>query len=323
MENAAADMDALTAFYREWDSADDFVRAHTSGSTGEPKPVRLLKADMLVSARATNGFFGLGPDSVLALPLSLDYIAGKMMAVRARMAGCSLLCLPVSNEVTLTGPVDLLAVVPSQVPSLLRERGGARYARNLLVGGAALPVTTERRLLDAGVRAFVGYGMTETCSHVALRRVGSDLYEAMPGIRFESDPRGCLAIVSENFSWRRLVTNDVVSFEGPRAFRWLGRADNVINSGGIKIHPELLEAEINSLVPGMAPFYVVGEPDYRWGECAVMVAERGATEPDLRVLKSLLADSRHCPKRVVYVDTLPRTPGGNKIRRLRPDELGR
>lgn len=321
METAGTGLEALSAFYREWDSPEAFVRAHTSGSTGEPKPVLLLKDDMRVSARATNRFFGLGPDSVVALPLSLDYIAGKMMAVRARLAGCRLLCMPVANEVMLTEAVDLLAVVPSQVPSLLCN-GSFRYVRNLLVGGAALPPGVERELLSAGVNAFVGYGMTETCSHVALRRIGSDVYKAMPGIRFETDGRGCLVILSDSFSWRRLVTNDAVELEGDVSFRWLGRADNVINSGGIKIHPERLEAEINALVPGLAPFYVVGEADATWGERAVVVMERGGLGLDLQWLKGMLRDPRQCPKRVVYVERLPRTPGGNKIQRLAPGDLG-
>lgn len=314
-------MEALNAFYREWDSPEAYVRAHTSGSTGEPKPVLLLKEDMRVSARATNSFFGLGPGCVMALPLSLDYIAGKMMAVRARLAECRMLCMPVSNEVMPPEPVDLLAVVPSQVSSLLRN-GSYRLVRNLLIGGAALPQTTERALLEAGVEAFVGYGMTETCSHVALRRIGSDVYTAMPGISFGTDRRGCLVIMSDKFSWRRLVTNDVVSLEEHGAFRWLGRADNVINSGGIKIHPERLEAEISGLLPGLAPFYVAGEADSTWGQCAVVVMERGGEPLDLCRLKDMLADPRHCPRRVVYVESLPRTPGGTKIRRLAPDGLG-
>lgn len=303
-------MATLNDFLRQWDSPEPFVEAHTSGSTGTPKLIRLLKSDMRVSARATNAFFGINSRSVLANPLSADYIAGKMMAVRAREAGCRLVELPVANEVRLTEPVDLLAVVPSQIPSLIAD-GTVRLARNILAGGAPLPAELAARLGD---NAFVGYGMTETCSHVALRRVHDTEYTAMSTVRFETDGRGCLVILSDEFSWGRLVTNDMVRLIGPRKFEWLGRADNVINSGGLKIHPERLEAEIRSLVPDAPDFYIVGVPDVRWGSVAVIVAEGPL---DLPAIKPRLCNPRTCPKEVIAVERLPRTSNG-KLRRLPP-----
>jgi len=311
-------MATVSDFLREWDSPLPYVEAHTSGSTGKPKLIRLPKADMLVSARATCRFFKLGPASVLGLPLSVDYIAGKMMAVRARVCGGRLLELPVSNSVAVPEPTDLLAVVPSQIPGLLAS-GTAGNVRRLLVGGAPLSDDSAAALTAAGVEAWLGYGMTETCSHVALRRVGegNGRFTAMPGITFSTDSRGCLEIHSDNFSWRRLVTNDCVELLSPDAFRWLGRADHVINSGGIKIHPELLEAEIRRTCPVLPPFYITGEPDPRWGQRPVIIAEG---DVPLDRIRSSVADRRTAPARAITVGSLPRTANG-KLLRLPPSHF--
>ena len=308
----------MTEFINEWRNDCPWIEAHTSGSTGKPKAIRLLKSDMLSSATATNAFFGIDRYSTLAIPLSADYIAGKMMAVRAEAAGCRLLEMPVSNDVRVECPIDLLAVVPSQIESLLGQPEAAGLVKNLLVGGAPLTDEPARRLVAAGFNAWLGYGMTETCSHVALRRVDSDeIFKAMEGIRFSTDSRDCLTIESERFSWGSLMTNDVVELLSPTSFRWLGRADNAINSGGLKLHSEQLEKEYRAAIGDLPPFYLAGEPDPKWGERLVMVAEN-PPEGLLERIKSLLPDRRKAPGRIVGVDTLPRTDNG-KIRRIVPD----
>ena len=311
-------MATVSDFLAEWRSPCPYVEAHTSGSTGTPKTIRLPKADMLVSARATCRFFGLGAGSVLALPLSVDYIAGKMMAVRAEVCGGRLLELPVSNDVAVPESVDLLAVVPSQIPGLLAS-GTAPLVRHLLVGGAPLPDAAANTLVRAGIDAWMGYGMTETCSHVALRRIGAggDIYTAMPGITFSTDGRGCLVVHSDDFSWHRLVTNDCVELLSPTTFRWLGRADHAINSGGLKIHPEMLEAEIRAAMPGLPPFYISAEPDARWGEHPVIIAEG---DIPLDSVRAALHDPRTAPVRLVRIRHLPLTATG-KLLRLPPDQL--
>ncbi len=206
-------MATLSEFLAEWHSPDQYVQAHTSGSTGTPKPIRLLKADMQLSARATNSFFSIGEHSVLASPLSFGYIAGKMMAVRAIEAHCALVPLPVSNRIELpdTLPhVDLLPIVPSQIESLLAQPAYAARISHVLVGGAAPSPTQCWALTDAGYRAYISFGMTETCSHVALARADDTTrtFHAMPGISFSTDSRGCLAIEAPHFSFSRLQTKD-------------------------------------------------------------------------------------------------------------------
>lgn len=310
-------MASISGFLAEWHNDSRYVEAHTSGSTGSPKVMKLLKADMRVSAEATNKFFEITSSSTLAIPLSAEYIAGKMMAVRADVARCRLLELPVSNDIRLSARVDLLAVVPSQVPSLLSNPDAPRLVKNLLVGGAPIGDDMAHRLSRAGFSAYLGYGMTETCSHVALRKIGDgDIFHAMPGIRFRSDSRACLVIESKHFSWKTLTTNDVVELVSDLSFRWLGRADNVINSGGIKLHPEILEREYGELMPGLPPFYLVGEPDEKLGQRLVMVAENPCGNL-LDMIRTTIADHCKTPKRIIAVNNLPRTQNG-KIKRILP-----
>lgn len=298
--------------------------ARTSGSTGMPKDILLLKHDMLISARNTNEFFGIDSGSVLGLPLSIDYIAGKMMVVRSLAAGCRLRQFPVSNTVVVDERIDLLSVVPSQVPSILADAGSTGHISNLLIGGAPLSRDLERRIVSSGINAFIGYGMTETCSHVALRRLGepSMAYHAMPNIAFSTDSRGCLVVHADDFSWHSLTTNDVVDMVDERSFVWRGRADNVINSGGIKLHPEEIERRLSCVV--IQPFYVVRHPSEKWGECVALVAEGDASATDMlwNSIDSLELPKGWKPAVIIMTDRLPRTSNG-KIRRLTAEALNR
>lgn len=308
-------MATVKDFFAEWDSPDDFIVAHTSGSTGRPKAIRLQKSDMRASARATNSRFGIDSSSILALPLSVDFIAGKMMCVRAREAGCALIEMEVSNTVKIERHVDLLAVVPSQVDSLLEQSGIERMIANLIIGGAPLDIRRAEALRSRGFNAFVTYGMTETCSHVALAKVGDRIaiYQAMPGIRFRLDSRGCLVIVVHEYSFGELVTNDVVELVDDNSFIWKGRIDNVINSGGMKIIAEDLEQEIAGFMK--RPFYIIGQKDDVWGEVPVMVfeGERNEECAMLELLRSRI-DHRRCPKRTKAVTILRRTANGKVMR---------
>lgn len=313
----------LSDFLAEWHSGSLYVEAHTSGSTGTPKAIQLFKSDMRLSARATNAFFGIGSHSLLASPLSMDYIAGKMMAVRALEAGCRLVELPVSNDITLPDSlsrIDLLPVVPSQIPSLLAHPEYAPRIAAVLIGGAAPSAEQCRSLADMGYTAYISFGMTETCSHVALARADDParIFRAMPGITFETDPDGRLAIAAPAFSFGRLRTNDIVELIDARTFRWRGRADGVINSGGIKLFPEELEALYAPVLSGHT-FYVCAAPHPVWGQAAMLVIE-GETDTNAieEALRDNIADHRRLPKFIKTVDTLPRAANG-KLRRQLPE----
>lgn len=306
-------------FLSQWNDGSLYIEAHTSGSTGRPKQIRLPKADMLQSARATNSFFGIDAGSFLFCPLSLDYIAGKMMAVRALAAGCEVVFVEPSNNVVLPArPIDLLPVVPSQLDGLMADKESLSRVRNLLIGGAAPSEAQCRRLAELGVNTFVSYGMTETCSHVAVARADDArrVYRAMPGISFSTSSDGRLIIGAPAFTFGSLQTNDVVELIDSLSFRWVGRADNVINSGGIKMFAEELEALYAPALGGI-PFYVTSVADEKWGQAVMLVAETdsGNLEALRNAVENAVADHRRRPKHYRAVATLPRTSTGKPLRK--------
>lgn len=312
--------DEAQRFIDEWNNEVPFVTAQTSGSTGYPKEIRLLKADMACSAYATNSRFGISPASRLLCPLSSDYIAGKMMIVRALLAGCELILEKPSNSPLAEnyGDIDLMAVVPSQCQALLNNPTASRTLKNLIVGGAAINASLEHHLLNMPWRTFATYGMTETCSHVALRKIGSDVYEAMPGISFSIDPTQRLIINAPEYSFKKLITNDMADLLSDSSFRWLGRFDNVINSGGIKFHPEQLEKMLEGRID--FPFFFRGVPDEKWGEAIEMVIECAEGHSEAAVREGMNACVRHLPhraipKRIILTENLPRTNNGKLKRR--------
>lgn len=307
-------------FIREWNGPLPYVIARTSGSTGTPKEIRLLKSDMRASARATIEFFGLDSNSRLHLPLSPDYIAGKMQIVRALEAGAVLSVEPPSNRPLAPSVmkgndrISLLPVVPSQVPGIL-ESGVAGRIDNLIIGGAPLSETDERRIIGSGIRAFATYGMTETCSHVALRQLGSEYFTALPGFSLTVDNRGCLAIASSTLSFGNLVTNDIVDLISPTSFRWIGRFDNVINSGGLKISPEEIEKKIAPLIPDGVTFYLTSRRSERWGEELVMVTDMPGPYSELKDRIENATGHLRAPKAVIFDPDIQRTDSKKIIRK--------
>lgn len=313
-------MASVRDFLEEWKSDSPTIEAHTSGSTGTPKCILLNKSDMRASARATNEFFGIDADSILALPLSVDYIAGKMMVVRAAEAGCRLIELEVSNDIIIPNDIkriDLLPVVPSQIESLLKQAHLSSVIRNLLIGGAAPTAEDCHKLTLAGYKAFISYGMTETCSHVALAHADDSrrVFSAMPGITFETDNVGKLIINAPAFSFKRLETNDIVTLFSPTTMIWRGRVDGVINSGGIKLIPEELENLYREYLPGYE-YFVTSVEDKVWGEAVALVIEAPEKDADkiLKRLREAIKDHRRVPKSIISVSALQRTSNG-KIKR--------
>lgn len=295
-------------FLRQWYSDEDYITAHTSGSTGAPKNIRLLKRDMLASAAATNRFFHIGSDARLVCPLSASYIAGKMMIVRAIEAGATLEMLTPSNRLDLSGNITLLPIVPSQIASLVALKGVK--VQSLIVGGAPVTAEMEAMLKDYPANCYATYGMTETCSHVAVRKVGTPLFEALPGVIFKVDAEQRLQLELPQFSFKRLSTNDIVELHSPTSFRWLGRYDNVVNSGGIKLFPEEIERELAPYIKG--EFYLCGAPHPQWGE-QLVICVKPDTVIDRRAMETHIPHHR-LPKQTVVLPEFQYTSTG-KLRR--------
>ena len=312
-------------FLDEWYSSADFVWGHTSGSTGAPKPIKLLKHDMEESARLTVDYFGLAAGTTMLLCLSPDYIAGKMMIVRALLSGADLLVVPPSSRplASVDERIDFAAMVPAQVVESLRDDAQrARLARvgALIIGGAPLPPVAEERLSGLPVRSYATFGMTETVSHVALRRIGDPTmnYRALGQITFSVDNRDCLVIHTPHFAVKELVTNDVVELLDEHRFRWIGRYDHVINSGGVKVFPERIEQQIAPLFTRR--FFIAACADEKWGECVALAIEGDPLSETDEV--ALLARIRErvgryeVPRRLFYLPAFAETSSGKVIRRL-------
>lgn len=312
------------AFLQEWFSPDPFVLGHTSGSTGQPQTIRLYKQDMEASARLTNRFFGMSAASNLLLCLSPRYIAGKMMIVRALSVGAMLYECPVSSLPleNWSGAADLAAMIPMQVASTLSQPGGGEklsLISYLLVGGAPVDSGLESRLALLPCASYATYGMTETLSHVAVRRIGDAdaVYAALGDVTFSTDERTCLVIDAPHLTGRRFVTNDMVRLIDNRHFVWLGRYDNVIISGGLKFSAEELERKIATFLSRR--YYMAASPDSLLGQRIVLVIEGDPFDElalqQLRVQLSSVLQRFEMPREIRFIPHFLETYSG-KVRRM-------
>ncbi|MGM9803992.1 MAG: AMP-binding protein [Muribaculaceae bacterium] len=307
------------------------VEAHTSGSTGQPKPIRLLKSDMQASAELTNRFFSLNSHSLFHLNLSPRYIAGKMMIVRALMLGASIVEEEPSNTPLAnyngTQRISLAAFVPSQIQYLLNNPEKLAMIDAMIIGGGRLAPRLEHWLAEYGANAYLTYGMTETCSHVALAPASKIEmpFKAVGNVTFEADQRQCLIINAPQFSQPRIVTNDVVDLVDNKHFFWRGRFDNVINTGGIKVFPEEIEQKLAPLFPSIR-FFITSQPSKKWGEEVVIALEysslppgtlkHGNVQPALIEKMKQLLPPYSIPKKYIATKHFNETTSGKIIRKL-------
>lgn len=305
-------------FLKQWFGNGDYIAAHTSGSTGEPKEILLTKADMLRSATTAVRMFNLRPGCVVASALPMRSIATKMAIVRSIVAGGEYLPIEASNNLIIPRRVDLLSIAPSQADALISHPELCELTDKILIGGSALSGARREALLRCGYDIYETYGMTETCSNVALRHGSDECFTVNPDITVSLDSRGCIVVHAPGYSFDGIATNDVAHLQSSAQFTIIGRYDGAINSGGIKLFPEELERELASIVH--APFYIVGIPDDKWGESVAMIVEGGDNDAHswAAVLATAVADGRRRPKFVMAMPLFERTATG-KIRRVTPD----
>jgi len=319
-------------FIRQWHDGSDTVEVHTSGSTGTPKVMQVEKRRMLASARATCDFLGLKQGDTALLCMSVDYIAGKMMVVRAIERGLQLMTVEPSGHplatlldfsVEMGKKLDFAAMVPMQVYNSLqvpRERELLGSISHIIIGGGPLDPSLEQELRGFDNAIWHSYGMTETLSHIALRRVSgceaSPWFTPMPGISLTTNEDHCLVIDAPHLCPERLVTRDVVEMEpATQRFKVLGRIDNVINTGGVKVHIEQVE---KALAPYMAcPFLITKCADAKFGEAVIMLLQ--GTTDDIVAARAVVEqhlDKYSHPKHIFPVQALPMTPNGKPARNL-------
>ena len=353
----------LEDFLSEWNNGSDRVLVHTSGSTGKPKPMMVEKKRMLNSARITCDFLGLKPGDSALLCMSLDYIAGKMVVVRSIERRLHLISVSPSghplknidlkdvNGKDVNGEITFAAMVPMQVYNTLQvpeERERLTHIRHLIIGGGAIDASLEKELrsLPGNIAIWSTYGMTETLSHIALRRINgaeaSEWYQPFDSVKISQTDEGCLVIDAPLVCAETLVTNDIVEIEPyiynkvekhdkeekhdkveKLRFRIKGRKDNVICSGGIKIQIEEVEALLKPHLE--KPFMIAKKKDEKFGEIAVLLTEDEDLKKVEATIRRLLSDEKSSdhknhkywiPREFRYVEHLPLTETGKPKRSI-------
>ena len=331
----------LEDFLSEWNNDSDRVLVHTSGSTGKPKPMMVEKKRMLNSARITCDFLGLNPGDSALLCMSLDYIAGKMVVVRSIERHLHLISVSPSGHPLkdVNEEITFAAMVPMQVYNTLQvpeERERLSRIRHLIIGGGAIDAALEQELqsLPGDIAIWSTYGMTETLSHIALRRINGDeaseWYQPFDSVHISQTEEGCLVIDAPQVCAETLVTNDIVEIEPyiynkveKLRFRIKGRKDNVICSGGIKIQIEEVETLLKPHLE--KPFMLAKKKDGKFGEIAVLLSEDEDIKKVEATVRRLLSDESEkssdykkykywIPKEFRYVEHLPLTETGKPKR---------
>lgn len=320
---------SVEEFFEEWNNPSPTLLVHTSGSTGKPKPILIEKRRMEASARITCSFLGLHEGDTALLCMPLDYIAGKMMVVRAVTCGLRLVAVEPSGLPVWKEPIDFAAMVPLQVYNLLQTPDGSerlRNIRNLIIGGGSIDAALATTLATFPHPVWSTYGMTETLSHIALRPLNgpdaSDWYTPLEGASVSLNADNCLVINAPAVHDGPLVTNDIAELTTPVTndtvggapqcrFRILGRKDNVICSGGVKIQAEEVE---RLLLPHLsAPFLITKRPDEKFGEVVVLLTE-GDTKEAADVATQILPKYWQ-PRLYIHVSQIPLTATGKPARK--------
>ena len=321
------------AFIDEWNNDSAYVEVKTSGSTGEPKRMLVEKRRMLNSARITCDFLGLKPGDTALLCMSTDYIAGKMMVVRSIERGLRLVEVepcghPLADNYqlsTINYQLNFAAMVPMQVYNSLQvpeEKERLMAIRHLIIGGGAIDEAMETELRTFPHAVWSTYGMTETLSHIALRRISgpeaSEWYMPFPTVKLSTTNEGCLVIDAPEVCAQTLTTNDIVDLKSDGRFRIRGRKDNVICSGGIKIQIEEVEQTLKKYM--RVPYIISKRKDEKFGEIMVLLTE-GDTAEAQTICEQVLP-KYYQPKVYLHVNQIPLTETGKPARK-KAEELAR
>lgn len=323
--------EATFKFIHEWLSGAETFEMKTSGSTGAPKSISIGRHQMIVSARRTSERIALDKNSLALVCLDPSYIAGKMMLVRCLTLGMGIMAVdPVANplvKIPVDKCVQFTAFVPYQIQSILESKHPhlLNDLDKVLIGGAPISENLRGQLDRYQCECYETYGMTETVSHIALRRINTPLkqpyFETLPGIQISVDDRGCL-VISADYLKDAVVTNDLVELIDSNRFLWMGRWDTVINSGGVKVLPEKVERELEPILRkhGLANrFFIAALPDDKLGNKIVLVVEGVQFSSEL--LNQSLADLRavvspyEVPREAYNVERF-RTTATEKIDRI-------
>lgn len=310
-------------FLLDWLSNNDSIVVMTSGSTGVPKSITLRKKAMVNSAIATGSFFNLKEKDKVLLCLPASYIAGKMMLVRALVLGLEIDCIKPSSKIQTKGNMEynFAAMVPMQVQNSIEHLEGIK---TLIIGGAPVSSLIISSIKNIKTEVYETYGMTETITHIALKKLNNfssksnfnTFFKILPNITISKDERDCLVIAAPQLTKEKIRTNDVVKLHSINEFEWLGRYDNIINSGGVKINPEQVEKKLKNVIENR--FFIASEKDNVLGEKVVLYIE-SSTVVSHEVISNKIKDIKGIsnyerPKKIILVPQFIQTTSG-KIKR--------
>lgn len=318
----------IGSFLMDWLDDKSYVIVQTSGSTGTPKTIRLEKQAMVNSALATGDFFGLEAGDTALQCLPSHFIAGKMMLIRAMILGLSLdLTEPSLNPLeNIEKQYDFCAMVPLQVQHSLEK---LHHIQTLIVGGAPASSALIKDLQGVSTNVLATYGMTETITHIAAKPLNhlpegkKATYTTLPNIHVSEDDRNCLVIDAPRISNEKIVTNDVVHIVSDTEFEWLGRLDHVINSGGVKLHPEQIEEKLSTLIS--TRFFVTALADEDLGEKLVLIVEDSSETLETAALLETITKAKNLSKfeipKTIYTFTKFSETNTGKVQRMKTLEL--
>lgn len=301
---------AVGDFLLDWFDNKSYIEMTTSGTTGAPKIIRVDKQAMVNSALATGDFFDLSPGDKVLHCLPTKYIAGKMMFVRGFILGLDMdFVAPSLNPLEKnTTCYDFAAMVPLQAQYSFK---GLHLVKKLIIGGARVNKSLEAKLIKLPTDVYETYGMTETITHIAAKKLGVDYFTVLPNVNISYNDNGCLTIRAPRISNDVIETNDLVELINENQFRFLGRFDNVINSGGIKLIPETIEEKLSDVI--LRRFFVAGTKDEKLGEKLILVVEG---EPyDIQESDFSKLDKYERPKEIFFVPEFLETATGKILRK--------
>ncbi len=306
-------------FISQWLDDTETIEVQTSGTTGEPRKYLVSKKSMIISARKTLDFFQLKPGDSALLCLSPRYIAGKLMIVRAFAGKLNLiLTQPVSTPLQgINENIDFATMVPMQVSKQMQTNPDAfNRLKTLIIGGGEVPDLLKERLQTISTKIWETYGMTETLTHVALKKLNgdarSDWFSSLPGVKVEKNSNDCLVVEVDGITRDPLITSDIVEFDEQKQFKIKGRVDDVINTGGIKIMPVDVEKKIGQWID--RSFVVSSVSDEKLGEKVVLVIEGDAFDVSELQAKLKSLEFYEIPGSLMFFEELPCTETG-KIKR--------
>ncbi|HRK55478.1 MAG TPA: AMP-binding protein [Cyclobacteriaceae bacterium] len=323
------------SFCHDWLTGKKHFKLQTSGSTGTPKEIIFTRDQMIASASMTQAALGLKEGDTALVCLDTKYIAGQMMLVRSFVVRMNIIATePTSNPFTsidTNQKIDFTALVPYQLQNIVSTNPEyLNKVRVAIIGGAPVDSSLKNKLKGLRCEVYATYGMTETLSHIGLMRLNNsnsdDYYTTLPGVVIEKDRRGCL-LIETRFLSESVITNDLVEIKEPNQFKWLGRWDNIINSGGVKVIPEKIEKQLEEIFRVCdihSRFFIAGFPDVNLGQKVGLVIESSPFEEEalLQLQSKMKAElSRYeVPREVMFIKSFEETETG-KINRSKTIHL--